>query len=92
MTKHAIENYITDEDARRAFDAAAMARVTGSRGCTDVVATDVEVSVNAIDQIEPKNLGYGGRTWGPAYRITSHQDLVIVLPGRPGRYHGHAAT
>lgn len=92
MSVHAIDDYFTEDEAKQAREAAAMARVTGSQGSTErreyrgsdgKLHSVTEVSVEAIE-------GHR-RGFGPAYRVTTHQNMVIVLASRPGRYHGHSA-
>lgn len=91
MSIHALEDYFTEAEAKQARDAAAMARVTGSTGSTErreyrgsdgKLHSATEVSVKAIEV---------NRHFGPAYRVTTHQDMVIVLGSRPGRYKSHHA-
>lgn len=88
----------------RAKSAAVMAAVTGSVGSTDgwssrkldgTLETKPDITAEAIDQItSPINRKYGVKSWGPAYRVLRNgldTDIVIVLPGRAGRYVSHAA-
>lgn len=87
---HVLDDYFTEDEAKQARQCAAMARVTGSVGNTErreyrndagrlVTASEVTVSAIEVD-----------RHFGPAYRVTTHQDMVIVLSSRPGRFTSHA--
>ncbi|ACH62140.1 hypothetical protein MYRNA_139 [Mycobacterium phage Myrna] len=99
MSNHAMEDYFTQAEADAIVGAAAMARVTGSRGTTErresrnaegqLVVTS-EVTVEAIDQIEGCNKAWKIQSWGPAYRVPTHQNMVIVMRSRPGRFKSHA--
>jgi len=88
--QHVLEDYFSEEDHQRIRGAAGMALVTGSRGSTDVReyrkldGTLVQASDVTVEAVEVD------RHFGPAYRVTTHQNMVVVMPGRPGRYTSHA--
>jgi hypothetical protein len=90
LAQHALADYFTEDEISQARGAAALARVTGSRGSTERreyrnaegrLVTASEIAVEAIEV---------NRHWGPAYRVTTHNSMVIVLASSPGRHASHA--
>lgn len=86
MSNHALEDYFTDDEISQARGAAGMAICLGSQGAKErreyckadgTLTSATEMEVARIDQ-------------GQAFQITTHQNMVIVMPGRPGRFQSHA--
>lgn len=88
--QHALDDYFTADEAKEARGAAAMALCTGSRGSsTRREYRSLDGKLHSADEVSVEAIEVN-RHFGPAYRVTSHANMVIVLAGRSGRYHSHA--
>lgn len=92
---HHAEDLLTEDVYRRATAAMTMTVVRGSTGCTQVEeARQLDGSLTREStRVERLQLATG-RGWKGtcAFQIMDDgSDIILVMPGAPGQYKGHAA-